>query len=312
MTALFVCFILALVATLVAALARLLTRGPNASLAVSNARGPLAWGVIGGAALSVFLLFCASYNQVGTKDEGIETSFGATTGHLSNGFHLTWPWVQVHTMDAAIQTDSYTQADKDCLPVRIANQQTGCVDVSIRWRIQPASVDELYRDYRSFDHVRNSLVTRELTAAVNAQFADYNPLDSIAYGTPAGGVKNPPLATLALRITKQMQGEIGSQIEVISTIVPIIHYDEETQARLNQLQQQIALTRIAEQELTTNQKQAEANNALAHSVDAAPNVLVAQCLSILETMVKASQSVPAGFSCWPNGGPEAVIAGSAK
>lgn len=275
--------------------------------------------------VTCLLLLGSSYNPVSTKNEGVETSFGKPVGHLHNGPHLTWPWVKVHEMDAAIQTDSYYQQEHKCLNVRIANQQTGCVDISIRWRIcvakTPATksspgckqnaVDDLFRDYRTFEHVRDSLVTRDLIAAVNTAFSQYNPLDSIKLGTSANGVNNPLLSVLASQVTAQMQREIGGQIEVLNTIIPIVHFDDATQNRINQLQQQVAQTRIAEQEKLTNEAKARANNALSKSVDTSPNVLVAQCMTTLEEMVKAHDAVPAGFSCWPGGGAAAVIAGPA-
>lgn len=287
------------------------------------ARQCLVYGALGCAALAVIFTLASSYNPVSTKNEGVETSFGKPVGHLHNGPHLTWPWIKVHEMDAAIQTDSYYEQDKKCLNVRIANQQTGCVDISIRWRIctgkttttksspgcQQNAVDDLFRDYRTFEHVRDSLVTRDLIAAVNAAFAQYNPLDSIKLGTSASGANNPLLSVLAAQVTAQMQREIGGQIEVLNTIIPIVHFDDATQARINQLQQQVAQTRIAEQERLTNAAKARANDALSKSVNTSPNVLVSQCLTTLEEMVKNSQPVPAGFSCWPGGGVAAVIAG---
>lgn len=170
---------------------------------------------------------------------------------------------------------------------------------------------ELYRDYRSFDHVRGSLVTRELRAAVNEQFGAYNPLNSVA-GVVAKGGKNPSLGVEATGVARRLRGVIGQRINVLSVIISLIHYDGETQKRIDQLQQQVAETRIAEQQLITNEKQAAANAALSKSVNTSPNVLVAQCMDVLESMVKNQQTVPPGFSCWPGGSGTAIIAGNGK
>lgn len=246
--------------------------------------------------------FLYSFTIVSTKNVGIVTEFGAVTGHLSNGPHLVAPWATVTEMDAAIQTDSYTGKKGDngpCLSVRIGNQQTACVSVSIRWRIEPDQADSLFQNYRTFDHVRDSLVTRELTQAVNQQFSNYNPLNSVATTNP-GDKRNPPLNLIASRVSSQMQREIGGEgIDVLNTIIPLVTFDPQTQNRINQLQQQFALTRIAEQEQITNHAQALANKALAASVNTSPNVLVAQCFQILGEMVKQGQKVPPAFSCWP-------------
>lgn len=265
----------------------------------------LGWAAGVVAALGVVCVFVSSYNPVGTKEEGILTSFGATAGHLSAGPHLTWPWLKLHQMDAAIQTDTFTDdnpSDGKCaaIAVRIANQQTGCASVSFQWRIQPNAGDELYQDYRSFDHVRDALVTRRLKAAVNSAFAHYNPLDSIVFDKTKR-TKQRTLAEFGQRVTEIMRARVGTRIKVISTIVPIITFDTATQSRINQLQQQVALTRIAEQEFQTNTKKAAANGALAKSVNSSPNVLVSRCLDTFEEMVKDHQVVPAGFSCWPGG-----------
>jgi regulator of protease activity HflC (stomatin/prohibitin superfamily) len=279
------------------------------------------YALIAVAAIFVLLTVVSSCAVGSSKNVGVETAFGKTDGFLSNGAHLIPPWDKVTEMDAAVQTDSYTlkpgshenaHGDKECLNVRIGNQQTACVAVSIRWRIDPKKADDLFQNYRSFEHVRDSLVTRELTAAVNQQFKDYNPLNSVAVSTP-GVKRNPALSVYANRITAQMKREIGGEgIEVLNTIIPIAFFDTATQARINQLQQQFALTRIAQQEHETNVAQAEANRALASSVNTSPNVLVAQCLTILGEMVKQGQTVPAGFSCWPGGSKIGIIAGTGK
>ena len=106
----------------------------------------------------------------------------------------------------------------NCVNVRIANQQTACVDISIRWRIQPNSADYLFQNYRTFDQVRDSLVTRELRSAVNNQLTNYNPLNSISVtGTGASNYPtNPSLTQIATAVTKQMQSEIGTDIDVIN------------------------------------------------------------------------------------------------
>lgn len=262
--------------------------------------------------LGIFCIVVSCTVKVSTKNVGIETTFGATSGEVGNGLHPKWPWEKVTEMDAAIQTDTYV--NDNCLKVRIANQQTACVYLNFQWRINPLAADELFRDYRTFDHVRDALVTRRLTAVVNEQLADYNPLNSVSGSDlPQGQKRNPSLTEIATAVNKQMDAEIGIkskkyQIEVLSTIIPLVKFDDETQGRINQLQQQIALTRVAQQSLKTANAQAKANKALAASVSNAPNVLVSHCYSILETMVKNHESVPAGFSCWPGGNLTGVIA----
>lgn len=255
--------------------------------------------------LFVLIFIFSSFVQVGTKDVGIETTFGRTSGHLSNGLHLKWPWQNVTSMDAAIQTDSYTSGktaipnnatSSPCLDVRIYSQQTACVDVSIRWRIEPSLSDDLFQNYRTFDNVRDSLVTRELKAALNEQLGNYNPLACVGSSDPAC-----ILTVVATRVTKQMQREIGGQgIDVLNTIIPIMSFDPSTQNRLNQLQQQEAQTRIAQAEIATNQAQSAANQALAASIQNSPEVLTSKCLDIMKAAFQAGQKVPIGMCALGN------------
>lgn len=287
-------FILAIV-SLLAALAAVVWR----RVAPPVRRGSR-WPAAAAFVLAVALLLGACFKQVGTKEDGVELSFGKPVGHLSAGPHMTAPWVKVKEMDAAIQTDTFAGAD--CLQVRIANQQTGCAKISLQWRIRQGAVDELYQNYRSFDHVRDALVTRKLNVALNEALAKYNPLDQIQGGGQT-------LPQVAKRITRIMRREVGGRIEVLSTLLPLVTFDADTQSRVNQLQQQVALTRIAQQERTTNIAKAKANSALASSVQT--NVLVSRCIDTLEQMVKLHETVPAGFSCWPGGSSFAgVIAGA--
>ena len=248
-------------------------------------------------ALTALMLLAASWTQVTTQNIGIITSFGKPTGHLSNGLHFTAPWVNVTEMDGSIQTDSYTGGN--CVDVRIGSQQTACVNVSIRWRINPAAADLLFRNYHDFNGVRDSLVTRELATALNQQFSIYNPVASLTSTIPAGHPGNPTVAQLAGRVAAQMRREIGSQIEVDNVLIPLITYDTTTQARINSVLAQTAQTDIAQQAIKTAQAQAAANADLAHSAASlSPDVLEQNCLNLVNEAIKANYTLPPGFSCF--------------
>lgn len=134
-----------------------------------------AWGTSAVLALiAAVLVFLSMFATVGTQDVGILTSFGRPAGVLGNGGHLKAPWEHVTAMDNAVQTDVYE--GKNCIPIRIADQQTACAKVRIQWQMLKAAADRLYRNYRTSDGVRTSLVTSELGAAMNSQFSVYNPI----------------------------------------------------------------------------------------------------------------------------------------
>jgi regulator of protease activity HflC (stomatin/prohibitin superfamily) len=258
---------------------------------------------IGGVVLVVLGVAAAvgtCITMVPTKEFGVVTAFGRPVRTLSNGLHAKLPWEKVVTIDAAIQTDNHTSDAHSCINVRIAHQATACVDTSIRWRIKDSATDGLYQDYRDFHNIRDSLVTRDLNAALNAAFEDYDPLSV----DDNGNATTPPLADLSAEVTTAMQRQIGSQIDVLSVIIPVVNFDNNTQGKVNALLAQVAQTRIAQQGIKTSQAQAQANKVLAGSVSKDPNVLVSKCLDLVES---GKAALPAGFSCWPASASAVVV-----
>lgn len=124
--------------------------------------------------LLVFVLILGSTTIVSTRNIGVVTTFGRPGGTLSNGLHAMAPWQSVTEMNGTIQIDNHT--GEAATTVRLGNNSTAFVDNSVRWRIQPAAADELFLDYRDFENVRDNLVTRELRAALNEVFANFDPL----------------------------------------------------------------------------------------------------------------------------------------
>ncbi|MGI8701469.1 MAG: hypothetical protein ACR2JU_09745 [Nocardioidaceae bacterium] len=177
-------------------------------------------------------------------------------------------------------------------------------DNTIRWRIKPVAGDVLFQDYHDMDKIRDSLVTRELKAALNGVLHDYNPLNQIA-NNRAGAT--PDLNLFGNSVAALMRKEIGAQIDVINVIIPIIRFDASTQQKLNAYQAEVANTHIAQQKEKTATAQARANENLAASVSHDPNVLVSKCLDILDEMVRNNKPIPPGFSCWPGGGSALVL-----
>ncbi|WP_332643730.1 SPFH domain-containing protein [Aeromicrobium sp.] len=269
----------------------------------SRTPGFIAAGLAG---LTALTFLATVVTMVPTRDIGIKTSFGKPVGSLDNGIHLKLPWEKVHTLDGAIQTDSYLEGGENgCTSIRIGNESTACVDNSVRWRIRLEAGEALYKDYRDMDNIRKSLITRELTAALNEVLSDYNPLSAIQ--NDAEGAVNPNLNEFSKEVAERLREQVGDQIEIENVIIPIIHFDKPTQNKINLYQAEIANTRIATQREQTAIAQARANERLSKSVSKDPNVLVSQCLDTFNEMVKDNQPVPIGFSCWPGGAASTVV-----
>ncbi|WP_319449579.1 MULTISPECIES: SPFH domain-containing protein [unclassified Mycobacterium] len=238
--------------------------------------------ITGGLAILVIIL--GSTTVVSPRNVGVVTTFGRPSGTLSNGLHVKAPWQSVTEMNGTIQIDNHT--GDNATTVRVGNNSTAYVDNSVRWRIQPDAADELFLDYRDFDNVRDNLVTRELKAALNEVFADFDPLNP--ENSDGASVQ-----ALGDEVAAKLRTKVGGQIEIINVIVPLVNYDQATQDRINALNVEKANTRIAEQRAKTAEAEAKANAILSKSVSNDPNVLVSKCLDA----VRESGLSPLG--CWP-------------
>jgi regulator of protease activity HflC (stomatin/prohibitin superfamily) len=234
--------------------------------------------------LAIFVVILGSTTIVSTRNVGVVTTFGRPGGTLSNGLHFKAPWQSVTEMNGTIQIDNHT--GEAATTVRLGNNSTANVDNSVRWRILPAAADELFLDYRDFDNVRDNLVTRELRAALNEVFANFDPLAP----ENADGAN---VQALGDDVAEKLRTKVGGQVEIINVIVPLVNYDDATQSRINALNVEKANTRVAEQRAKTAEAEAKANQILAASVSNDPNVLVSKCLDA------AREAHISPLGCWP-------------
>jgi regulator of protease activity HflC (stomatin/prohibitin superfamily) len=270
--------IILLIVTVVAVLGALGAKNPAAK--TRSLRIAVVAGVI-----ALFVVILGSTTIVSARNIGVVTTFGRPGGTLSNGLHWKAPWQSVTEMNGTIQIDNHT--GEHATTVRLGNNSTAFVDNSVRWRIQPAAADELFLDYRDFENVRDNLVTRELRAALNEVFADFDPL-------APENVEGTNVQALGEEVAEKFRAKVGAQIEILNVIVPLVNYDDATQERINALNVEKANTRIAEQRAKTAAAEARANEILAASVSNDPNVLVSKCLDA------AREAGISPLGCWPN------------
>ena len=270
------------------------------------------------AILAGITLFFGGYNPVGTKEIGVVQSFGHVNGVLGSGFHWTAPWEDVIPIDETVQTDTWAMNQaglvagpssdvSSALPVRLGGQQEGYLDMKMKWRILDAGAPELYKNYsRSGDFmvtIRHSVVWYDLQNVVNHVLGNYNPIFDVSANSQAGQGSS-QFSTFDTQVLSQMQSDLAGQIDVLSVSFQYLHYDASTQARLNQIQQQYALTAIATAQLATNVAQARANGKIATALT--PAILVNSCLNIAEQALKAGNSSVQPGLCF--GGSSGVIA----
>lgn len=252
-------------------------------------------------AVTFLLLLLSSVSTVPTRTVGVEVAFGKPVAALNNGWHWIRPWADVEKFDASIQTLKLENGQRNCVTVRLGNQTTACVDVSVQWHIDTnADVIDLYKRYRTFDNIENNLVHRQLQRALNVSFEKYDPLKAVNGAADQSG---PTLDQLAADSEKTLRDAVGHGISIVNVTIPLVHYDQNTEDRLKAFQQALADTRIAEQRKQTAQKVAEANNILAASqASRDPGVIYQNCLDMVERAAKSGGNLPAGFSCGSGSG----------
>lgn len=256
--------------------------GPRGFFRVLTAGGVLA-------TLIVTALF--SFVIVQPRTVGVVVAFGKPVDVIDHGFHVKAPWEKVEKLDGAVQNDIYS--GETAIPVRLGNNGKATVDASIQWQLKTDEAMDVFLDYRTFDGIRSNLVDRNFKAALNEVMATYDPLN---YTDEAEGGKD--LAALSQAVQEEMQDRVGNQIEVRSVTLPLVNFDEATQARVNELQAESAKTRVAEQKKQTSTAEAEANKILEQSVT--DETLTSKCLDI----VRETKQSPIG--CFPTAGTQPV------
>lgn len=273
------------ICVIVAGVAALFWRLPSDDTTRSRAKTVTIAAV---AAAAVFF-FLGCFTIVGTRQFAIMTTFGRPTGvSLNNGFHGKWPWQMTHPMDGAVQIDKYVKEGNtdQRITVRLGNQSTALADVSIRWQLKQAAAPELFQQYKTFDNVRVNLIERNLSVALNEVFAGFNPLDP-------RNLDVSPLPSLAKRAADILRQDVGGQVDIFDVNVPTIQYDQSTEDKINQLNQQRAQTSIALEAQRTAEAQAKANEILSRSISDDPNVVVQNCITA------AINKGISPLGCWP-------------
>lgn len=255
-----------------------------------NKRSP-----ISGLGLSTFVAFVAgvallaisSTTIVPPRTVGVTVAFGKPTQVLGNGLHVKAPWASVEKLDGAVQNDVYNNGE--AVDVRLGNNSKATADASIQWQLSTKDTMDVFLDYRTFDNIKDNLVDRNFRASMNEVMAEYNPLESIE--ATQGGAD---LEELSHKVLEKMKAKVDGQINVKSVTIPIINFDDSTQKRIDELQQETARTRIAEQKKDTSKAESEANKILEKSLN--EETLISKCLDIV---AKSGQS-PIG--CFPGNG----------
>ena len=201
---------------------------------------------------TALLALFASVYQVPVQNVGIVTAFGNPTGRTTgSGLKMVWPWESVKDFDASVQTTDHT--GDHCTTVRIGSLATACVENRVQWRVLNTAASHLYRDYKGdFNNLKVNLVETRIQNALNAVFATYNPLSQVNIQT---GQTSFDGAKLGSDLDAELKRTIGSDIEIRTVSVPLVHHDAKTEDNIKAFQDVIAKARILEQQLSNAQKE---------------------------------------------------------
>jgi regulator of protease activity HflC (stomatin/prohibitin superfamily) len=262
---------------------------------------------IGLAAVTALGIFASSFWIVGTQNVGIVRSFGRPVGVVANGPAWTWPWEQVTEMDYSVQVTDFTAASCD-IQVRLADGQTACPKVGVRWQINTRAADSLFRRYKgSTQGVENGVLIPALQTAANTIFGDYDPVKLLSSPDPVGSKKNPSIPQLASKVQALLVQTIGSEVQIDLLNIPNIAYSPNVQNRINAVLGQKAQTLIAQQAKQTADAQAAANQAIAASVSHDPGVLISRCEDLMQEMIKNNQSPTIGMCNFGGSGNGVIV-----
>lgn len=259
--------------------------------------------------LAAILLFFDSFTIIPARNVGIVNNFGKANETLSNGAHFVPPWSSIETVDATVQNVNLD--NPNCVTVRLANQTTACVDLTLQWNIdQHANANELWQRYRGnndkvVENIGNNVVRRELQRALNVAFEQYNPL---AVLTNSGA---PQISTgdLARQVLAAMKASVDPGIDVDTLLISIVHFDPVTQNKLNGYAQALADTQIATQQKLTAEQQKLANDILATQSSNDPGVQYQNCLNLVKFLASEGQlgNLPTTFNCSQAGAPPVIV-----
>jgi regulator of protease activity HflC (stomatin/prohibitin superfamily) len=301
--------LLVVVGVVIVGARRKLAGDPDGGEYQSIKRGAMAVGLLV-VVLGLFTIAMDSFTIVPARNVGVVNTFGKAEGALDNGFHLVKPWSSVETVDATVQNINLSADAKNCITVRLANQTTACVDVTVQWNIdQKANANELWQRYRGTNddvvgNVGHNVVERELRRSLNVVFESYNPLSVLA-GGGATRVKTDDLGASALA---EMKSHVDAGIVVDTLRISVVHYDDTTQSKLNGFAQALADTQIATQQKLTAEQQKQANDLLAAASSNDPGVKYQNCLNLLKDLAAKGQlqNLPPTFNCGDAGTPVIV------
>lgn len=277
-------------------------------------------GILGAVVAAV-----ACFTIVQPKTVGVPVTFGDTGSPKTPGLHAKLPWTDVVKIDTTQQVDNYNdgkqETDHSTISVRLGNGSNAEVYASIAWEANGEVANKIYGSYRDDDPTAmlyQRLVAPNFKQAAQVVLGEYDPTAAFKSAPTTADVTgedvnfSPDYDKFASDVREQFEKYIsarGDFVTVLDVKVSLVKLDKSTQKRINEYQQEIQKTRIAQQAVQTASEQAKANKILADSLAKTPDAAAAYCFSLIE---QNKLNPPVGFSCYPGSGSQLILPGGSR
>lgn len=258
--------------------------------------GKFIGGVVAFGVIVAIILGFMSATTVGARSVGIQTSFGRYVDTLPSGFHWTSPFSSTEEFSTQIQT-----LDLD-VPVSFDGGSAGSAGVTVRWSIDADGAEELWKDWKTFDRVRDNLVASEARERVAAVFSGYGPEDAIDGGNRADIQK---------AVVDALTDRLGNRgIDVDSISVTGVALGAGAQKALDRIVE--ANANIERAKAEQERARIEAQTAEIRQQSQTPEALQRYCLEIVNAWsISNNGPLPETFNCnFGEAGQTPVIVGA--
>lgn len=249
----------------------------------------MSWKILSG--VTLLSLIFSMFVVVAPRTVGVEVQFGKAVRPLDNGIHFKSPLSKVHKLNGAVDNRAYNSGGEDAeeLKVRLNNDAVAYPVVAIEFELKKDNGVALWESYKTYENIIFNKIEKPLAEVANDVIGKYDPLGKDAVKLSAN--EESRLVAMRQDILEQMKVKAGSDFNVRAVTLPIINYDEDTQNRINALQNEIGNTRIAEQKAKTAEAESRANKIMSGSLD--EHTLTSKCLDII------AESGQSPIGCFP-------------
>jgi len=243
-------------------------------------------GAAGGAVIAFLVLVAIvlsfSATTVSARAVGIQTSFGKYQDTLSNGFHFTAPWSNVEEFSTQVQ-------DLDIkVPVAFDGGSGGDAVITVLWAIDADDAEQLWKDWKTFDRVKDRLVAPAARTGIAAEFSNYAP-EAAKDGNNRVAIQDAVLEDLKSDLN-------DNGVDVRSIQLTDVNLGERAQNSVDRIAEAASNTERAVEE--QERARIEAETAKIRQESQTPEALQRYCLEIVNGWnAGANGNLPATFNC---------------